>query len=156
MPNRLYPIALIAVVAQLALVGGATAAKGYHLWYDENGEAVYSQFPPPNGHTSEMVKPPPPPAESPEVAREKLQRQLQQFEDNREDESLAREAADEQATKDQAATDRCQQARRNLELLDGRPRQLYRTEDGSYARLDEVEREKQRTEMRAIIARDCP
>ena len=47
----------------LAAALPAAAAKGYHLWYDENGQAVYSQFPPDDGRPTETVKPPPPPAE---------------------------------------------------------------------------------------------
>ncbi len=155
MSIRLCSAPLIGLVV-MVVAGGAYAAKGYHLWYDENGEAVYSQFPPPGGQSSQLVKPPPPPAESPEVAKEKLQRQLQQFEDNREDKALAKEAADKKRAEDLAAADRCQQARQNLELLNGRPRQLFQKADGSYARLDEPQREVRRQEMRAIIAADCP
>lgn len=156
MPKRLCSALLAALFALLAASSGAYAAKGYHLWYDENGEAVYSQFPPTGGQTSERVKPPPPPAESPEVAKQRLQRQLQQFEDNREDRALAQQEADKQKAQDEAAAERCQQARRNLELLDGRPRQLFQKADGSMARLDEPQREQRRQEMRAIIAADCP
>ena len=133
----------------------ASAEKGYHLYYDENGQAVYSQFAPADGKPSETVKPPPPPAESPEVARQRLQQQLQKFEDNREDQSLAAEKRQQSENEAQQAKRRCDAARKNLEVLNGRARQLYQTSDGSVQRMSEDERQKQRAEMEKIIAADC-
>ncbi|MEZ5587526.1 MAG: DUF4124 domain-containing protein [Sedimenticolaceae bacterium] len=133
----------------------ASAEKGYHLYYDENGQAVYSQFAPADGKPSETVKPPPPPAESPEVARQRLQQQLQKFEDNREDQSLAAEKRQQSESEAQQAKRRCDAARKNLEVLNGRARQLYQTSDGSVQRMSEDERQKQRAEMEKIIAADC-
>ena len=141
--------------ASLVLAFPASAAKGYHLWYDENGQAVYSQFAPEDGRPTETVKPPPPPAESPEVARQRLDEQLQRLEDNREDEALAREKAAEDQAKADQARQRCEQARRNLELLSGPPRQLYQTPDGKVVRMPEEERQKKRAEMEKVIAEDC-
>lgn len=130
------------------------AAKGYHLWYDEDGQAVYSQFAPAQGRESELVKPPPPPAESPEVARGRLQQRLQQFEDNREDEELAAEKTAAANTEASQKRERCEAARKNLTLLNGRSRQLFQTADG-IRRLTDEERQAQRAEMEKIIAEDC-
>lgn len=135
--------------------GGALAAKGYHLWYDENGQAVYSQIPPDDGRETRLVKPPPPPAESPEVARQRLQQQLQQFEDNREDEELAADKAAKAEAEAQVARERCAAARHNLEGLNGPARRLFHTPDGQYQRLSEEEREKRRAELQKVIAEDC-
>ena len=132
----------------------AAAAKGYHLWYDESGQAVYSQFPPDDGRPSETVKPPPPPAE-PEAAKQRLQERMQRLEDSREDKALGEEKAAEAEAEAAQARQRCDSARRNLEVLDGPPRQLYQRPDGSVVRMDEEQRQRQRAEMQKIIADDC-
>lgn len=148
---RLFLLALIALWATPAL----HAAKGYHLWYDEDGQAVYSQFRPGGGRESETVKPPPHPAESAEVARQRLRERLQQFEDKREDASLARETAEVSRAKAAGARQRCATARANLKTLNGRARQLYRTPDGKVVRMNEEQRQEKRAEMEEIIAADC-
>ncbi len=132
----------------------ALAAKGYHLWYDKDGQAVYSQFAPADGGQSQIVKPPPPPAESPEEARQHLQQRLQQFEDNREDEELAAEKTAAANTEASQQRQRCETARKNLTLLNGRPRQLFQTPDG-IRRLTEEERQAKRDEMQKVIDTDC-
>lgn len=141
---------LLAIVVSLP-VG---AAKGYHLYYDENGQAVYSQFPPSGGTPSEIVKPPPPPAESPEMARQRLQNRLQQFEDKREDKELAAEKRQASQAEAGQARQRCADARKNLAVLNGPPRQLFQTSTGM-RRLTDQERQEQRVEMEKIIAADC-
>jgi hypothetical protein len=139
----------------LALALPAYAEKGYHLWYDENGEAVYSQFAPGEGRQSQTVKAPPPPAEAPEVAQERLRQQMQRFEDNREDQALAAQEA-KQAEQDTArASERCAAARQQIELLNGPARRLFRNSDGTVSRLSEEQREEKRAEMRQIVYTDC-
>jgi hypothetical protein len=127
---------------------------GYHLWYDDLGQAVYSQFAPPDGRESRIVAPPPPPAESPETARARLNEQLQQFDDNREDEELAAAKNAEVALAARQRQRRCETARSNLEVLNGPPRMLIQTPDG-IRRLTEEERQAQRAEMQRIIDADC-
>ncbi len=148
-------IAALLFISGLAAPLSATAAKGYHLWYDDNGQAVYSQLPPEDGRSSEIVKGPPPPAESPEQAQQRLHDQIQRLEDSREDKALAEEKTAATEADASQARQRCETARRNLEALDGRPRQLYRKPDGSVVRMDEDERQQQRAEMEKIIAADC-
>jgi hypothetical protein len=139
----------------LALALPAYAEKGYHLWYDENGEAVYSQFAPGEGRQSQTVKAPPPPAEAPEVAQERLRQQMQRFEDNREDQALAAQEA-KQAEQDTArASERCAAARQQIELLNGPARRLFRNSDGTVSRLSEEQREEKRAEMQQIVYTDC-
>jgi hypothetical protein len=139
-----------------AFVLPAYAQQGYHLWYDENGQAVYSQFAPGSGRQSEAIKPPPPPAEAPEVAQERLRQQLQQFEDNREDAALAAQEAREAEQALAQAAERCTTARQQLELLNGPSRRLFRNSDGTVSRLSEAQREEKRAEMQQIIDADCP
>ena len=139
----------------LAIALPASAAKGYHLWYDENGQAVYSQFAPEGDTPGEIVKPPPPPAEPPEVAQQRLQQQMQKSADFFEDKQLAAEKSAAARSTAQQDRQRCEAARRNLNELTGPPNRLYRQSDGTYKRWDEAEREAQRTEMEKIIAESC-
>jgi hypothetical protein len=138
----------------LAAALPAHAANGVHVYYDEDGQPVYSQFAPTDGRETRTVKPPPPPAEAPEVARQRLNERLQQFQDNREDEQLAAQETAEADTKAGQARQRCESARKNLELLNGPPRVLFQTSDG-VRRLTEDERQSRRAEMEKIIAEDC-
>ena len=146
---------LVPVLLGLAISLPSHAAKGYHLWYDENGQAVYSQFAPADGTQGEIVKPPPPPAESPEVARQRLQQQKQKSADFFEDRELSREKTAKANTEAAQAKQRCESARNNLLELSGPPNRLYRQSDGSYKRWDEGEREQRRKEMEEIIAESC-
>lgn len=141
----------------LGLVIGvpAHAAKGYHLWYDENGQAVYSQLPPEDGGPSQIVKPPPPPAESPEVAQQRLQEQIQKSADFFEDKALAQEKADQASSEAEQAKQRCDAAKKNLEVFEGSPRKLIMGSDGVAKRMTEEERQQKREEMQKIIAESC-
>jgi hypothetical protein len=58
---------VLAVGCTLALVVGLTSAPGpagatMYKWVDEKGQTVYSDQPPPASVKSEIVRPPPPPA----------------------------------------------------------------------------------------------
>ena len=139
----------------IALAIPAVAAQGAYLWYDEDGNAVYSQSPPPGGQQSRLVKPPPPPAESPEVAQERLNKRLQKFEDEREDEALAEKKVQQAESQAAAAQQRCTGARNNLELLNSSVRRRFQMPDGSVRRLTEEERQPMRAEYEKIIAEDC-
>jgi len=140
----------------IVLVATAQAADGVYKWVDDSGEVVYSQFPPSDQQRQpEILKPPPPPAESPDRARDRLNQQLQQYEDNREDRELAAEKAAEDSQKAEIARQRCQAARHNLQGINGRARQLFRAPDGQVRRLTDEERQAQRAELEQIIAKDC-
>lgn len=152
---RLTTLAPSLVLCTTLGLAGSAAAQKFHLWYDEDGQAVYSQFAPGGGRPSETVQPPPPPAESPEAARERLMRQLQPYEDRREDRDLAEGDAEKAATAAEQARRRCQMARENLEVLTGRPRMSYRTGEGELVRMTPEEQQAKRAEMEAIIERDC-
>lgn len=139
----------------LILAVPASATKGYHLWYDENGQAVYSQLPPEDGGRSQIVKPPPPPAESPEVANQRLQEQIQKSADFFEDKELAKEKASKEKSEADEAKYRCEEARKNLAALDGPPRKLLMGSDGVATRMTEEARQKHREDMEKIVAESC-
>jgi hypothetical protein len=138
------------------LAGAWTQAPAQlYKWIDEDGNVVYSQFAPPVDTPGEVVPPPPPPAEDPATAQQRLQEQLQRSADYREDQELAAEKAAEMQTTAERDRERCAQARRNLQNLDGRSRQLYRTPDGSVVRLTEEERQQRRAEAQRVIDEAC-
>ena len=148
------PRPLILLLATGFSLSASAVEKGYHLWYDDLGQAVYSQFLPPDGRESTLVAAPPPPAEPPEVAKARLDAQLQKFDDNREDEQLQAEKTATIDTLAQQKKARCDAARSNLELLNGPPGLLFKTPDG-IRRLTDEDRRAQRTAMEAIVAESC-
>jgi len=149
--QRLRLLPLVALVLGTAV----SASNGVHKWYDEDGRAVYSQFAPPEDRQSELVRPPPPPAESPETAQRRLQEQLQRSADYQEDQELAAEKADEQQTAAAQAQARCTQAREAMQLLNGPARQLFQLPDGTVTRLSEEERQARRVEAQQVIDESC-
>ncbi len=146
---------VLALLALLAVTLPAVAANGTYVYTDKDGNKVYSQFPPPAGTESRTVKPPPPPAETPEEARQRLLDRQQLLEDAREDRQLAADKQAEQDQEKERAAKNCEAARQNLQNLSGNARRLFRNSDGSYSRLTEEERQKQRAEAEKIIAEDC-
>lgn len=146
---------VLTLLGLLAIAIPTFAAKGTYVYTDEDGNKVYSQFPPPAGTESRTVKPPPPPAETPEEARQRLQDRQQLLEDVREDRQLE---ADKQAEADQEkerAAKNCEAARQNLQNLSGNARRLFRNSDGTYSRMTDEEHQTKRAEAEKIIAEDC-
>ena len=125
-----------------------------YKWVDENGVTVYSQTPPATAKSTE-VKPPPPPAESPETARQRLNQRLQKLDDAAEDRELAETKLNEQQNRSDALKGNCNAARNNLRNLEGNPRKLVGRSDGSYVRLDEEERQKLLQKSRAQVEKFC-
>lgn len=146
---------LFLVAALLCLAVPALAAEGFHKWYDEDGQVVYSQFAPPEGREGEVVEPPPPPAEDPAAAQRRLQEQQQRTADFLEDKELASEKATEQQAALDRNQERCARARENLRLLSGRSRQLFQMPDGTVTRLSEEDRQARRAEMQKVIDESC-
>ena len=134
----------------------AFALAGMYRWVDDNGETVYSQTPPPDGRPATSMKAPPPPAETPEQAQERLDQQLQKIADAEEDQELAdKETQKEQQTSEDRKHN-CEAARNNLEVLENRPaRTKYRKADGSVVRLNYEERLEQLEKAKAQMEKYC-
>ncbi len=125
-----------------------------YKWVDENGVTVYSQTPPASGKSTE-VKPPPPPAMTPEEAREKLNRTRPRLEDAAEDRELAEQKANKKEKVAEAYEVNCSAARNNLMNWEGNPRKLVGRPDGTYARVTEEERQQKMQEARDLIEKFC-
>jgi hypothetical protein len=143
------------LVISLLSPGLVFASGAVHKWYDEDGNAVYSQFAPPDGKQAELVKPPPPPAEDPATAQSRLQDQLQRSADYREDKELAAEKAAEAQAATDKSRERCAQAREAMVLLNGPARQLFQLPDGTVQRLSEEERQARREQTQQVIDESC-
>ncbi|OGT89825.1 MAG: hypothetical protein A2286_13785 [Gammaproteobacteria bacterium RIFOXYA12_FULL_61_12] len=142
---------ILALLLALATLGAEAAM---YKWTDENGKTVYSQQPPPTGEV-ERVRTVPTPEQSVEAARKKLQEQMQQIEDRREDREIAKDKEDQARSKDALAGQNCDLARKNLEALNGSPNRLARMADGSYKRLAPAERQQKIDEATKQVRENC-
>ncbi len=144
------------IIFTLILLTGLTTGSqaAMYKWVDEDGQTVYSQTPPPSGQST-RIKPPPPPAETPEEARQRLNQRLQKFEDKAEDKELAgqKEAKDEELA--EVFKRNCAAAQNNLFFLESNPRKLVGQPDGSYVRITEEERQQKMQEAREQVERFC-
>lgn len=125
-----------------------------YKWVDENGVTQFSQTPP-RDQPAERLRPPPPPAEDPAAARERLQKQIDGFDNRRLMEEVG---AEEQAKQDADAAERnkrCEAARRNLETLQLGGGRRIRDESGAVIRPTDEWREQRMEEARKAIAEYC-
>ena len=145
---------LIALLLLLPLTTELVSAKTYR-WTDADGNVVYSQVPPRDGREATTVGAPPPPAESPEVAKQRLQEQIERLNQQRESRNLSKQQAQESKQQAEASAKNCEMARHNLEALRQGTRRLYRNKDGSYSRLTEEEVNSRAQETKSFIAENC-
>ncbi len=146
------PHILINLLILAGLATGSQAAM--YKWVDANGVTVYSQTPPASG-PSTRVKPPPPPAMTPEEARERLDRSRQNLEDAAEDRELASQKDSQKDDQADTFKANCSAARNNLMNWEGNPRKLVGQSDGTYARVTEEERQQKMQEGRHMIEKFC-
>jgi len=143
----------LALIGIILLVSHPLAAKTYR-WVDENGVTVYSQKPPPSGPVTE-IKPPPPPAISPEEAQRKLDAQLQTLEDAREDRELEKKETAEKKAETERKKSNCEAAQRNLAGLISRPHARTKGTDGEYSYITEEARQEKIKEAKEHIKENC-
>ncbi len=125
-----------------------------YKWVDEQGKTVYSQSPPPKGK-AERIKPPPPPAIDPAVARQQLEARQQALADRREDRELASQKAQEDKAQLERDRQRCAAARRNLQNFQGPPNRIVRNANGEFQRYNEKERQAKIAEAQQAISESC-
>ena len=143
------------LVTLLILAGLATGSQAaMYKWVDENGQTVYSQIPPTSGQSTRM-KPPPPPAETPEEARQRLNQRLQTLEDKAEDKELAGQKEAKEGELAEVYKSNCAAAQHNLMFLESNPRKLVGQPDGSYVRITEEERQQKMQEAREQVEKFC-
>jgi hypothetical protein len=126
-----------------------------YQWVDETGVTVYSQTPPPRGDARE-IRPPPPPAESPQAIEQNLRDQLQRLNDAREDREVAAQARRQEQERQELDRRNCSAARANLASLERLGGGLLHLPDGSYVRLTEEQRQARMAGARQQIGQHCP
>ena len=140
-------------LALLALAAPAAAAT--YKWVDANGRVVYSDQPPPANVKSEVVRPPPPPA-NPNAARELADREIaiQQRDKKRAEEAKAADSVRQASERKREA---CVNALGHLKALQERGETLYRYNDKGERVMfnDEMRREEFERQQR-IVRENCP
>ena len=131
-------LSLLCVVGSLALTELAVAKT--YKWVDEDGVTQYTATPPPTGDFKTLT-PPPKPAVDPVKAQGDFEKRLEAFNKRQEETSKTKKQADEQAAKSAAAKKDCEQAKKNLNLLQAKVRIRYTDKDGTVRYLTDEERE---------------
>jgi hypothetical protein len=143
----------IALVSLLLLPSLACAAT--YQWKDQDGNTVYSQFPPEAGREVRTVAPPPPPALPPEQAQQELEALQRQLDELRESRQQERQKQGESRAQTEARAENCRKVRENLRNLEQNPQRLVRESNGDYRRYTEEQRNEKIREYRDILQRDC-
>jgi hypothetical protein len=149
------PLAALLALAALAAASPAAAAKMYR-WVDADGTVVYSQTPPPGERPAVTIAPPPPPPEPPEVARQRLDEQLKKSEDAKKEQQKATEKEQKTAARSAELEKYCDNARRNLELLENRPPRRYQLPNGEFRTFSEDEQRAEIQKLKDYIKKSCP
>ena len=142
-PNRRISIAALAVVLSLTLVPAAGAEGTIYKWTDKEGNAHYTDCPPPPGCKAETVAAEPVPSEQQirqaRERRDKLLSEQEQGAAGREQDRLARQGKQAAAMQVAVARKRaCASAQQNLHaLLMNRP-VYYINEKGERVFLDDA------------------
>lgn len=157
MRNRLFFTRrhLFAIFVLTLMAAGQVAAETYR-WVDDNGNVVYSQLPPTDGRTSQTLGAPPPPAEPPEQAQQRLNAQIEQLDAQREKRQSSKKAGAERQAREAEQARQCELARHNLEGLQQGSRNRFRNPDGSYSRLTEEQKAKRIQDARSYLEEYCP
>ena len=146
----MYRILLTTCLLCCSLVTHAAMYK----WVDENGVTQFSQYPP-KDQPAERLRPPPPPAEDPAAAQERLQKQIDRFDNRRLMEETGRQEQVQQEAEAAQRQQRCEAARHNLEVLQLGGGRRIRTESGEVSRPTDEQREARMQAARKAIEENC-
>ncbi len=140
---------LFTLLLLLPIGAGAEVYK----WVDEQGQVHYSDKPS-NGDARplDIDRTPAAPDPQREQRREKRDRLLQQFADER---AAARHEAEEQARQKAEHERRCEQARQQLWRYEHSQYLYEETDSGERRILDDSERARQQQQLRDYIAAEC-
>ncbi|HKJ21785.1 MAG TPA: DUF4124 domain-containing protein [Gammaproteobacteria bacterium] len=148
----------LAIAAALGVLLSAAPPPGHaqiYRWVDGNGLTHFSQTPPPSGEYRQ-IQPPPPPAQDPHKAQDRINKVNQHFQDQlkAEQKQAQQDHKDRKDRKRQAQ--RCHRAKKRLTALTVRPHILVKTGDGHTRRMTEPQRQADITATKARIAQYCP
>lgn len=149
-------LALLASTLLVLLAGHASAGNAFYKWTDKDGVTHYSESPPPDGVSGTEVR-------TRDTASSDQEKALERLQERREAADKARsaaakresEAAREKAEPEAVAKERCEQYRKNLEVLRTKP--VVRSRDpetGEETVLDTEQRETMIKEAEEVL-RNC-
>lgn len=145
----MHRITLFTLLLLLPISAGAEVYK----WVDEQGRVHYGDKPASNSaQPLDIERAPAAPDPRREQRREKRDRLLQQFADER---AAARRDAEEQARQKAARERRCEQARQRLWRYEHSQYLYEETASGERRILDDSERTRQQQQLRDHIATEC-
>jgi hypothetical protein len=154
-PSLSPVLAAVVAVGTLWVTAPAPAAKMYR-WVDADGTVVYSQTPPPPERPAVTIAPPPPPPEPPEVARQRLDEQLKKGEEAKKEQQKAAEKEQKTAARSAEQEKYCDNARRNLELLENRPPRRYQLPNAEFKTFSEQEQLAEIQKLKDYLKKSCP
>lgn len=149
---------LLLLVLSLAVAGTpdvAAAANKIYKWVDQNGDAQYTQMPPPAGVQVIEIRNAPPPADDPEAERARMQQETENLDERMQERKASATKAEVQAQNKEIRRKNCHNARKNLAELQQGGIKRYLTPDGEVLRLTEEDRQQRIAETRAHITEFC-
>ena len=152
--KRLPPVSLAVAIAAALYATAATAAL--YKWTDAQGRVVYSDQPPNGDVKTEMLRPPPPPA-NPNAAKELAQREAD-FRKRQTDAAEAATKAGKERVNAEKLAESCAQAKGQLKQLAESQLAIYRYNDkGEREVMDDDARGRERAKINTWMRDNkCP
>ena len=152
MPHPAPRRAVILLVAALA----ATPAGAIYKWVDEKGVTHFSQDPPPDGRKATKVEPKVTPPSGPAAAPTDWKKKEQDSRKQRIEREQGDEAAKARAHNEAAErANRCNRAKRDLEVLSLQVPVYSRNERGERVYVEDKDRESEKAAARRVIEANC-
>jgi hypothetical protein len=144
------------ILALLVFATASPAADTQYIykWTDDQGEVQFTQFPPP-GRKAERLRGASPPAQSPEISENDLQKQVETMEQQNKEQLQGAKDAKQRAEIQKIRSSNCETANKNLVNLQRGGNIRYMGPDGNVIRLTDEERQKRIEEANAQIKENC-
>lgn len=141
------------ILTHLPASADDTADNWIYKWTDDAGQTHYSQLPPPNQEAEKVRK-----ATKPRIdpgSNNQLQERLEAMEKRQQERREAKDEAERQANVRKIVKANCDNARKNLALLQRGANNAYRTPDGEVKRLTAEDRQARIDEANRQIEEYC-
>jgi len=153
-PKLMFPLALSAVLAVLAVLPSLAGAEIYK-WGDAGNQTQYTQTPPPTGVAAVRIESRVPVGTTGTVTGGSLQERVKASEERQQEADKAAARAEKKAEIDRIIKSNCEAARNNLEALNRSGQIRYRDGEGRVLHLTDEERAQRIEESRMQIEEYC-